>query len=351
MSIAQIRGVFAVAVLYLTVSHSQAAEGFHVRYSLYGGTGAGIFSQPVKPGWTGGVSYSYSDVTALTGADGGTMVTSTPAGSVSGGAATYPANPVQVHATGFSEQMSVAVAFVPEATVAGGRIVLGLTTGFGRKSQQIRAVGTTPSLTPNLGAGAAATFNAQYQGYIAGLAAADTKSEEGVSDSDINVNWIQSSQTMRLSAGLSLIVPTGKYSTASGPHIGYGRYYTLRPNAQVVWFSSPDWGHSAKLTLGLNTVNKDSNVRSGNWGALEMASSRMTSLGPVGVQLVRIQQFRDDIGGTWGVNRYRMTNGGVFWATKIPVLDAGLSMNFMQTLDSRNAKEGRFYQLRLSKSF
>ncbi|MFM2111368.1 MAG: hypothetical protein RLZZ271_28 [Pseudomonadota bacterium] len=327
-----------------------AADGFHVRYSLYGGAGAGIFSQPGKPGWTGGVSYSYSDITALSGPDGGIMTTSTAADAVAPGI-TYPANPVKVHATGFSSVATLGVSYGLESPVGGGRLVLGLSTGYGRKSQQIRASANTPVLSPLQGALVTAGFNAQYQAGIAALAAAETAAEEGPTDSDINLNWHHPMGEGRLTYGLSLIVPTGKYSTSAGPHVGFGSYYTLRPSVQAVVFSSPSWGHAAKLTLGLSTVNRDTHVRSGHWAAVEMASSYMTRLGPVGLQLLRVQQFRDDSGGSWGANRLVMTNAGVFWATKLPVLDAGLSLNGMTTLNSRNAKAGRYYQLRLSKSF
>lgn len=351
------RSLGLLTPLCLAVGAAQAADGFHVRYSMYGGVGASIFSKSDRSGWSGGVSTSYSESTRLTGNDGASMVTLYPGGTASlglgAGNPTYPANPVQVHAGGFSRHVSVGVSFLTEPQYARGRLAFGMSTGYGIKSQAVSAIASTPALSwPGVANPALeAAFGAVYQARIAALAAAETTTDEGRGDSDLSVQWIRQQDNVRWNVGLSLIVPTGKYSSTPGSHIGYGDYYTLRPSVQASWLPQGCWGLGGRLTLGLNTKNRQNQVHSGDWAALEGAVGCMSPLGPIGVQWMRVQQFRDDQGGAWGTNRLRISNAGLFAATRIPVLDASLSFNMMQTLESRNAKEGRFMQIRLSRQF
>jgi hypothetical protein len=73
-------------------------------------------------------------------------------------------------------------------------------------------------------------------------------------------------------SGASLVLPTGKYSATTGPDIGVGNFTTLHPTIQVAYLPTPDIGIATKLSLGLNTRNRDNDLRSGNWVGLVLAA-------------------------------------------------------------------------------
>jgi len=52
-----------------------------------------------------------------------------------------------------------------------------------------------------------------------------------------------------------------------------------------------------------------------------------------------------------GPNRFKLTASGVFFATRLPVLDANLAVQHMVTTSSRNARHSNFTQVRLVKRF
>lgn len=158
-------------------------------------------------------------------------------------------------------------------------------------------------------------------------------------------------EQLRVLAGASLVLPTGRYDARSGPDIGYGNFYTFRPAVQVGYLPTPDIAFAAKLTLGFNTRNEDNDLRSGNWAGLESAAAYKTRIGAMGLHTVYVQQFQDDSNNPWGASRFRMFNAGGFFTTKVPGIDAALTLQFMKTTDSRNAKAGDFSQVRLIKVF
>jgi hypothetical protein len=71
----------------------------------------------------------------------------------------------------------------------------------------------------------------------------------------------------------------------------------------------------------------------------------------VGLHSVFVQQYQDDSNNPWGASRFRSLNAGAFFTTKVPVVDAVLTAQYMTTTDSRNAKSGSFTQLRMLKLF
>lgn len=77
----------------------------------------------------------------------------------------------------------------------------------------------------------------------------------------------------------------------------------------------------------------------------------MTPIGVIGVHGVHVQQYQDDSNNPFGPSRLRSTNAGVFLTTLIPGLDAALTVQYMTTTASRNAKHGDFTQVRLIKVF
>ncbi|SOY61654.1 hypothetical protein CBM2592_B100362 [Cupriavidus taiwanensis] len=143
------------------------------------------------------------------------------------------------------------------------------------------------------------------------------------------------------------MLPTGRYDANPGPDIGYGNFYTFRPGIQVDYLPKHDLALSAKLTWGPNTGNRDNDLRSGNWIGLDNALAYKTAIGAFGLHTVLVHQYQSDSNNAWGTSRYRTFNGGAFFTTKVPVLDAALTIQYMRTVGSRNAKAGDFTQVRL----
>lgn len=97
--------------------------------------------------------------------------------------------------------------------------------------------------------------------------------------------------------------------------------------------------------------NKDNDIRSGNFAALDAVAMTRTPVGVVGGQFIRVQQVQDDSGGPFGPNRFRANGAGLFYTTLVPFLGAALNVQYMKMIETRNALSGSFYQLRLSKQF
>lgn len=355
----------ALAAACVLAAHAaHAAEDFQPRYNLAGSLGGEIFAPPDLAGLAAGVALTRVDIRKLTGDDGQAITREVPGGSVPLPAPTppglypsYDANRARVHARGSLVQWNLGLAYLTHTQYGGGRFALGLNLPYGIKKQRFGAEVTTPNLrwdpaVPQQTRDAVqAQFDAQYQASAAAVASAEGGQVSGIGDAELHAGWRHASAQLRVLAGVSLVLPTGRYSAGAGPDIGNGNFYTLRPAAQLVYLPKPDIALAARLTLGFNSRNRDNELRSGNWASVETAAGYMTRLGPVGVHLVHVQQYQDDSGNPWGASRYSSTNAGLFFTTRIPVVDAVLTAQYMNTMRSRNAKHGTYAQLRLSKTF
>jgi hypothetical protein len=77
----------------------------------------------------------------------------------------------------------------------------------------------------------------------------------------------------------------------------------------------------------------------------------MTPIGVIGLHALRVQQYQDDDNNPIGPSRFRSTNAGAFFTTRLPGLDAVMTLQYIDTTASRYAKHGSFTQLRLIKLF
>lgn len=354
-----------VATLAWACAAAQAGEDFQLRYSLSGTLGGEIFAPADLSGLTGTIALTRVNIRKLTGDDGEALTHPVPGGTVP----LPPPTPAALHPTygpsqarisvpqGSLMQWNLALGWLSPARYGGGRLALGLSLPYATKKQRFAAEGETPALRWNPAVPAAtqaavqAGFDAQYQTNLAATAASQSGTVSGFGDLELHAGWRHATEQLRVMAGASLVLPTGRYSAASGPDIGFGNFWTLRPTAQAVWLPRPDVALAGRVTMGLNTRNRDNDLRSGNWVSLEAAAGYMTRLGPVGVHVIRAQQYEDDRNNPWGSGRYRSTNAGLFFTTRIPGLDAVVTLQHMATLDSRNAKHGTYSQVRVSKSF
>jgi len=355
--------VLAGAMALATIP-AQAAEGFEIRYNLTGSLGGEIFAPPNQTGWAFGAAATAVRIDKVSGGDGRNITLAVPAGTVPlpapVPAALYPAyseNVATLDATGPMDVVNFGIGYVTADQYGGGRLAFGVNIPYAYKQQTILAHATTPGLQWNPAIPAttqtavAAQFSSQYQARIAAQGAAETGSVKGFGDTELQAGWLYADSKLRVLGGASLILPTGKYSSNPGPDIGNGNFYTFRPAIQAAYLPTPEIGLAAKFTLGLNTRNRDNELRSGNWAGMEFAAAYKTAIGVLGVHAIHVQQYQDDRNNVWGAARFRSTNAGAFFTTLVPGLNVPFTVQYMRTVSSRYAKHGDFFQARLIKFF
>lgn len=357
----------AVAALACaSAAGAHAAEDFRVRYNLVGTIGGEIFAPAPTPGWIGALAVTYVDGKKLTGEDGNDLTLMAPGGTVPlapGGTAldpSYSANKVTLKSSGRASIGALALAYVQDEKIAGGRLVFSGVLPLAQTRTAIKPVNNTPSLNwPNASlpvagvkAGVETQFATSYQANIQGLADERNGQVTGLGDLELSVGWLYGEGPWKVRAGTALVLPTGKYSASPGPDTGLGNFYTLRPEAQVTYLPSEKWAVSGKAVLGFNTRNRDNQLRSGDWYGLEAAAGYMTPLGPIGLHAVHVKQYEDDQNNTlFGASRFELNGMGAFFTTRIPVIDATVTLQHMVTTSSKNARHSNFTQLRMVKRF
>ncbi len=348
----------------LLASNAMAGESFVVRYNLAGSLGGEVFAPPDASGLAVGAAYTYINNRKVTGDDGNVLTSPVAGGTVSLPAPTpavlyptYGANLARVDGTGTFKITTLALGYITKDRFGGGRLAFGVVLPYGEKDQNFLVSGATPALTWNPAVPAAtqaavgAQFGAGYQAKLAAQGAAATGKVSGLGDAELQAGWLYVDEKLRVLAGASLVLPTGRYDSGPGPDIGQGNFYTLRPAVQVGYLVTPDLALAGKFTLGLNNTNKDNQLRSGNWASVEGAAAYKTSVGAVGLHSVVVQQYADDVNNPFGASRFRTFSWGAFFTIKVPVIEAALTLQYMTTTSSRNARTADFTQLRLIKLF
>ena len=364
----RIRRIFGgISVLgILTIGNAHAAEGFVVRYNIAGSLGGEIFAAPDSPGVIVGTAYTYVDIKGISGNNGKDLKTATPAGTVALPSPipaalypTYKANVVNIEANGTLQMANLVAVYTTKRKIYDGRMNFGINIPYGVKKQTFVGSASTPALnwpssavpSAAVKAAVAKQFDASYQSALAAQSDPPTGKVDGLGDVELWGGWFRQTEKFKWLVGGSVILPTGQYNT-SGLTIGNGNFYTFRPVVQVVYQPQPKIALATKVTFGFNTKNKDNDLRSGNWGAIEAAAGYMTKLGVIGAHAVYVKQFQDDKNNPWGASRFESTNLGAFFTTRIPGMkDAGITAQYMHTIDSKNAKYGDFYQIRFVKRF
>jgi hypothetical protein len=343
---------------------ASAAEGFEPRYNLAGSLGGEMFAPPDQAGWLVGWAVTSIKVSRVTGNDGKSM--SQP---IAGGIVALPAplpaalNPsygpgvAAIDGTGTMTRSDLVFAYLSPEEFGGGRFAFGVDIPVARKSQSIVPGATTPSLAwpPNtpgpIQSAVQGQFGEQYQAALHEQGANASGKISGIGDAELMAGWQYVNDKLRVLGGASLALPTGKYNADPKPDIGSGNFYTLRPAIQVAWLPTPKLAFAAKYSVGLNTRNRDNQLRSGNWMGLETSAGYMTPIGVFGLHAIRLQQYQDDDNNPLGPSRIRSTNAGAFFTTLVPGIDAALTIQYIATISSRNAKDATFTQARLIKVF
>jgi hypothetical protein len=340
---------------------TQAAEGFEPRYNLAGSLGGEIFAPPDQTGWAFGTALTRVPVRRVSGADGKDLTVSVPASKLAVPSLpaalqpSYGSTSATLHGQGAMTRWDIGVAYLSTEQYGGGRLVAALDLPFIRRDQQVTLSGATPALSwpgpvpPSVQAGVTSQFGSQYQSTLAARSAGATGELHGIGDAELMAGWQFVGERWRVLGGTSLVLPTGKYQADPKPDAGTGNFRTLRPALQLDYLPTSALALGAKLSLGLNTRNRDNQLRSGNWVGLELAAGYKTSLGVVGLHALRAQQYQDDDGNPLGPSRFRSTNAGAFFTTRLPLLDAVVTLQYIDTLSSRFAKHGNITQLRIIK--
>ena len=351
-----------------------AADGFKVRFPLSGTLGGEIVAQVENPGFFASASVTQIELDKITDNTGnsfqqtraGAFATPAPiAGAVR--TANYSGT-IAIDLKQSQTNTNLVFGYQTAKDYGGGHLVLALNLPYTtRLRRETTYGGATPTLStlspalnsPPLPAGTAAAaqasaqagFNTAYRAQLGGLSAAGTAVVDGMGDAELTAAWVFKKDDLRLVTGLTLALPTGKYDATSQINIGFGNFYTLRPGAAVAYSPSANWTLGARGSLAFNTRNKDNQIKSGDYAALDLAAAYRSPIGVFGPHVLMVRQFQDDNGGALGSNRFSSTSAGFFFTTLIPKLEAAVNLSYMTTLSSRNALSGSLYQIRISKAF
>lgn len=368
------RALWAASVCSTFAVSSWAAEGFKVRFPLSGTLGGEIVAPVDNPGFFASVVVTQIELDKVTDGTGNTRYQTT-GGSFATPAAIAGAvrtanytSTVKFDLSQSQTNANLLVGYLSQTQYAGGRLSLVFNLPYTtRLDRGLTLSGQTPTLstlapaltTPPLPSGTAlvaqaqaqAGFNTAYQAQLASQSAAATGVINGVGDAELTAAWVYRKDDLKLVTGLTLALPTGKYDAASPLNVGFGNFYTVRPGLALAYNPTKDWTLGVRGSLGFNTRNKDNQVKSGDFGGLDMAAAYRSSIGVFGPHVLVIKQFKDDTGGTLGANRFYAAGVGAFFTTLIPGLEAAVNLSYMQMVTAKNALSGSFYQIRASKAF
>ena len=378
----------AVFVL-ATASEALAAEGFKLRFPLAGTLGGEIVAPMPSDGWFGSVVLTDVNVTGVSGNDGNTLqltnagtfaptaadlapavssgkITQQVANLLSARTATYSGTvdaSIKMHQT----LANLLIGNILSKDVNGGKLVLTVNIPYATTySSDVKFTSTSPTLSSlnpappapaanTLPVAANAIFSQGYQSKLAAQASDATVTMSGLGDIEASLLWEKSMDALKVVAGATLVMPTGEYEYTPGtlkPNIGFGNYYTLRTGLGVAYTASESMTLGARASLGFNSQNMDSYVRSGDYYGIDLAAAFRTPVGVVGPHITMVRQYTDDTGSALGANRLSITGAGFFYTVPIVALGkAGLNIAYMKTTDTKNSLVGDFVQARLSKVF
>lgn len=349
-----------------------ATEDFKLRFPLSGALGGEIVAPVDNPGWFGSTVITSIKVDKVTDNEGNartqtttTILTNNP----STGAALL--TPVQYTAkTNLDVKQTqtnanLLIGYLTEPNYGGGRLAFTFNLPYTIKQERTAKLsGATPTVTAVNPSHPAATatvnavqsnLNTNYQNGLTDRSASVSGETEGFGDAEITGAWVYRKDNIKLVTGLTLAMPTGKYSASETTlDTGLGNFYTLRAGAAVSTDVSPKWTVGAKASLGFNTRNKDTETRSGNFAALDLAAVYRTPIGVVGPHFMHVQQIQDDSirsATQTAYGRFSATGVGAVFTTLIKPIDAGINFSYMTMIDSKNALSGSFLQVRLTKAF
>lgn len=364
-------------------SAALAGEGFKLRQSPVGAFGGEMAAPADNPGFFGTAVLSQIRINRVADGNGDDisvagrtvpLPTGTPTkGAVADGTYSLVVKPGTIDFHQNQTQLNLLGGYLTESLYAGGRIAMAVNVPLIKQSRSFvatQALGTV-SPTPNAAlpaalrgaiAAVATAVNNQVVAGVAATSASQNADVSGVGDTELSLVWVRHQDRLKVAAGVSLFVPTGTYDKARGPNPGFGNFYTLRPGVAVTYSLNPN--HTAaswdagvtvagRVSFGINTINKDTNYRSGNFVYLEGGIVKVSGNWAFGANLLSVQQVTDDSGSgaTLGASRYRNDGVGPFLSYKLPGQDAGFNLQYSRNFGSRNALVAETVQLRFIKAW
>ena len=380
INITLLLSAISVASMFVSGTHANAAESWKLRQSPNGSFGGDIFAPAEKPGFFGGVSIATPTITGVKGPTGNTVttpsgVTNVPLGALSQAAASAlaPNNYTVSVAEGAvvlnqdQTQINLGGGYITEGTYADGKLMFAANVPFIKATRTGSLV--FPSATFSGPAGPAqlpATITGPVNASVKAGADARAKlasgSTEGLGDTELSTVWIKNTDRLRVTAGVSLFVPTGKFDPVRQANLqantGSGDFYTVRPGASFAYNLDPKERITVagRFAYGFNTVNKDTQYKSGNFVYAEGAIAKVIGDVAFGLNVYSIQQISDDsYSGTDKkivINgRYKTMGGGPFISYKLPGQDMALNFQISNNFKGENAIVVKTYQLRLMRAF
>ena len=363
----------SVASMFVSGTHANAAESWKLRQSPNGSFGGDIFAPAEKPGFFGGVSIATPTITGVKGPTGNTVtipsgVTNVPlSGTPLSATHTFSVAEGAVGLYQDQTQINLGGGYITEGTYADGKLMFAANVPFIKATRTGSLV--FPSATFSGPAGPAqlpATITGPVNASVKAGADARAKlasgSTEGLGDTELSTVWIKNTDRLRVTAGVSLFVPTGKFDPVRQAKLqantGFGDFYTVRPGATFAYNLDPKERITVagRFAYGFNTVNKDTQYKSGNFVYAEGAIAKVIGDVAFGLNVYSIQQISDDsYSGTDKkivINgRYKTMGGGPFISYKLPGQDMALNFQISNNFQGENAIVVKSYQLRLIRAF
>ena len=356
--------------------NAQAAESYKLRQAPVGAFGGEIAASADNPGFFGTASLTQLQIYKIADANGNNV-----APAAIAPIQLNPALPYKVtFPTGslaFNQdqtQLNLVGGYLTEGKYGDGHVAFAINVPFIQQKRTfvvtqpagtLTPAATTPPLSAaivgQLNAGAAQA-NALVQAKVLAAGANQNLETSGVGDTELSTVWIRHVDRLKVAAGVSLFVPTGSFDKNRGPNPGFGNFYTLRPGVAVTYNLNPkhsdeSWDSgvtiAGRVSYGLNTRNKDTDYKSGNFIYSEGGIVKVRGDWAYGVNVFAIQQISDDTGSgaTLGGNRYKTNGVGPFVSFKLPGKDAGFNLQYSDNFGGRNAIVAKSLQLRFVKAW
>ena len=357
--------------------NANAAENYKLRQTPLGSFGGDIATPADKPGFFGTASFTQLKIEGIKGADGTQLTQPSGVSSVLAGTVNpllAALNPIrvsvadgQVNLTQDQTQINIAAGYLTESKYADGRIAMVANIPLIKISRTVLLnypSATYSPVSPN--ATYSALINNGLQAKAAAAASAATGDVSGIGDTELSTVWIRHTGPLKVAAGVSVFVPTGKFSLASDTALranpGFGDFYTIRPGVAFTYNLNPSQAHqdwdagvtvAGRVAYGINTRNKDTDYKSGNFVYSEAGIVKVAGDVAFGFNLSATQQVTDDNQGAVKtlIGRYKNYATGPFFAYKVPGQDMGINFQMNRNFSGRNAVDVTSYQLRLIKAF
>ena len=356
--------------------NAQAAESYKLRQAPVGAFGGEIAASADNPGFFGTASLTQLQIYKIADANGNNVAPSS--------IAPIQLNPALPYKVAFptgslafnqdQTQLNLVGGYLTEGKYGDGHVAFAINVPFIQQKRTfvvtqpagtLTPAATTPPLSAaivgQLNAGAAQA-NALVQAKVLAAGANQNLETSGVGDTELSTVWVRHVDRLKVAAGVSLFVPTGSYDKNRGPNPGFGNFYTLRPGVAVTYNLNPKhsdetWDSgvtiAGRVSYGMNTRNKDTDYKSGNFIYSEGGIVKVRGDWAYGVNVFSIQQISDDTGSgaTLGGNRYRTNGVGPFVSFKLPGKDAGFNLQYSDNFGGRNAIVAKSLQLRFVKAW